>query len=347
VYSPAQIKRGIKNPEMVRAELSDYYNRFRYKLINERVSNKGKNSNIALAINWGCHELNHWPVAEYKFFIEKFIDRYDPLIVPNQKTYDKFGNLANIIVTIEPSSYMSPELDYENSREQEILLITGHPHPKGESFERYISKNDIDYILSRYYDPMKMHFPDIPEEKIVHYPWAVPKEHIIDRDEISMKNQEKIAIFGKKSDHPMYEARNRLRGSQFVSNVRSIKSSKNDSKPLTDEEYYRWIREFDAAIAAGSFQPEYQYTLAKYFEIPAAGSLLFAQYCSDLGRLGFDEKNCVIFEDFDDFEGKADTYLENPGEYMERRKRGVELIRDRHTIEDRIDRISSLCDGFD
>lgn len=346
MYSIREIKRGIKNPERILRELLEHGNNLRYKLINSRVSNGNKNSDIALAINWGCHKLNHWPVAEYKFFVDTFIDLHDPVIIPNQRTYDKVKNDVKSILTIETDSYMSPDIDYDISINHNILLIAGHPHPKGEDFKNHIYEQNVDYILSRYYHPMKIHFPEIKDEKIVHYPWAVPEEYIISDDDITSHRQEKISIFGRTSESPMYKDREQLRDRPSVANVRSIGTSRNSSKPLSDEEYYRWIRNFDAVIAAGAFEPQYQYTFARYFEVPAAGSLLFAQYCEDLDRLGFDENNCVTFDSIDDFDSKAEAYLSDPVEYIDRRKQGAQLIRDRHTVRDRISTIEDLCGGF-
>jgi hypothetical protein len=59
----------------------------------------------------------------------------------------------------------------------------------------------------------------------------------------------------------------------------------------------QWLSDFDAVVAAGSDLPKYDLTTPKYFEIAAAGSLLFAQRTNDLKRLGFRHmKNCVVFD---------------------------------------------------
>lgn len=344
MYSVSQITQGIKNPEKVKEMLSRaYYEKYKYDAINNSIDNRGRNRNVALALNWGCHQVNHWPVAEYNYLVTELIERHNPVILPTQSEYDRLKEHISDIITFEPDSYLAPKINYDNSKDHTIGLITGHPHDKDEQFGRYIADNNINHLLSRYYDPLLSYFPEIDESKITHFPWAVPDQYVIPEDEIRFHNHGHVTIFGKTSDHPMYETRGDCRNNRFVTDVRSIETSKNDSKPLSDKEYYHWIRNFDAVIAAGSFQPKYQYTFAKYFEIPAAGSLLFAQYCSDLERLGFDETNCVIFNSMDDFEHKAEQYLSTPEEYLKRRRNGAELIRDRHTISDRIETIEAIC----
>jgi hypothetical protein len=310
--------------------------------VNSRVTNADVNPEVGLVVNWGCHELNHWPVAEYKFLVRAFIDEYNPVVIPTQKEYDRWKADLEYVLTIEPSSYMAPAVSFDTASEQTIALITGHPHSKGDEFVEYISNNDVDYVLSRYNQPMSHYFSEVLEGRLVHFPWAVPKEFVAPREEIVHHSHPDIKIFGKAASHPMYETRRELRTSKFVDNIQNISNSRNKSKPLTDEEYYRWIRNFDAAIAAGSFQPQYQYTFAKYFEIPAAGCLLFAQYCEDLAALGFDDNNCVIFESIADFEEKAESYIHNSESFLEHRQNGAELIRQRHTISNRIETIDQL-----
>ena len=75
----------------------------------------------------------------------------------------------------------------------------------------------------------------------------------------------------------------------------------------------------------------------KYFETVAAGALLIGQYCQDLELLGFqDGYNCIIFNK-ENFKKKVKKYLINKKSYLEIRKQGIRLIKERHTIEKRVD----------
>ena len=63
-----------------------------------------------------------------------------------------------------------------------------------------------------------------------------------------------------------------------------------DRRAPTREAYVAHLTQFRAAIAACEYYP-----VAKYFEIPLAGCVLFAQKCEDFERLGFKHgENCVV-----------------------------------------------------
>jgi spore maturation protein CgeB len=119
-------------------------------------------------------------------------------------------------------------------------------------------------------------------------------------------------------------------------------TSGHQNRVFSHSEYYQWLRKFDSMVAAGSLNPRWQYLFGKYFEIPAAGNLLFAQYSADLNKAGFTDENCVIFDSKDSFKSKVDAYVENPERYMSTRRRGAELIKQRHTVSDRLDKVDSL-----
>ncbi len=63
-----------------------------------------------------------------------------------------------------------------------------------------------------------------------------------------------------------------------------------DKRAPIREDYIASLTQFRAAIAACEYYP-----VAKYFEIPLAGCVLFAQKCEDFDRLGFKHgENCVV-----------------------------------------------------
>lgn len=79
----------------------------------------------------------------------------------------------------------------------------------------------------------------------------------------------------------------------------------------------------------------YNLVTPKYFEIASAGSLLIGQYCDDLEYLGFDASNALIF-DKSDFIEKVEDYRKRPEDYVELRRKGRKLIREKHTLSHRI-----------
>lgn len=344
MYSIAEIFTGLRNPERVkRKAVKSGYKYVAHPAVNTkaRFKNRETDSSVGLVVNWGFHHFDQWPVAEYPFLVRAIVDRFDPIVIPSQQAYQRQKHRLDAIIAFEPDQWMAPRISYDTSCNHRIGLITGHPHTKGEWFPKYIRSNDIDSILCRYYQPFVHYFPELASECLVHFPWSMPEAFVIDPDEIRCHDQSELHVFGTYG-HEMYDTREAVREYPFVNTSMRYDSGHTVSKPLGFKDYYRWCRNFDAMVAAGSLEPKYQYTFAKYFEIPAAGSLLFAQYCEDLERLGFDGSNSVIFDSLDAFEQKADAYLEDPSAYLPKRRRGAELIRSRHTVSDRIETLQDV-----
>ncbi|MBN1147311.1 MAG: glycosyltransferase family 1 protein [Anaerolineales bacterium] len=206
------------------------------------------------------------------------------------------------------------------------------PHKDGWR-EDYFLKNGLDYILALYYYPTLHHFKKISADQVVHFPWAIPASWI-SSDALSYSGQRDVAIFGA-SHGAAYTLRNWCRRQP---GVRYYDYSGVENKVLTDYGFFKWLMGFDAVIAAGSEDNQYRLTTPKYFEIAAAGCLLFAQVTDDLDLLGFiDQRTCITFSQ-NNFQRKIEDYLANPENYrwLQLRLDGRELIRERHTIVQRL-----------
>jgi hypothetical protein len=177
----------------------------------------------------------------------------------------------------------------------------------------------------------------ISEHKVRHFPWFMPNAHIgFNKENVTSK----LHIFGA-TNHAAYETRNWCRSFPFVVND---PTSGCEGKKYDFHTYYQWLSTRGAVIAAGSLHEDFQLVTPKYFEIAGAGSLLFAQRCRDLYRLGFNNTNCVLF-DKSDFEAKAKQYMENPSRMVDIAKAGNSLIRDRHTLAHRVETILEVFCG--
>jgi len=103
----------------------------------------------------------------------------------------------------------------------------------------------------------------------------------------------------------------------------------------TDKSYFNKINEYIASVSTCAAK-QYNYVLAKYFEIPATGALLFAYVepvIKDLTDYGFiDMVNMVSFND-DNFVQKLQYVLdENNREDIDKiRLNGYNLVLERHT----------------
>ena len=340
--SRERIIKGINNPGLaVQFLRGTYLEPGIYTVINTHmtVKERGKKSEYGLVINWGHHFRNNWPVALYPFLVNALIEEYDPVLITTQRAYERHKDDLKYIISFEGCSKKAPAITFDEDAHRVIAMFVGHTHDKIPWFTDYVDNHNIDYVLSRYHDPFFLHFPDFDRGRFVHVPWSVPEQFIRDPEDVHFYGQEKIHLFGA-STGDMYAQRRRCMEYPFV----ATHSNTGVDKKMSDADYYRWCRNFDAVVAAGSFEEQYQFVFAKYFEIAAAGSLLFAQYCGDLERLGFDSSNAVIFHK-GEFEQKAREYLTDPRSYLERRKKAVERIHERHTTSKRIKMIDRILHG--
>jgi hypothetical protein len=92
---------------------------------------------------------------------------------------------------------------------------------------------------------------------------------------------------------------------------------------------------------------EYKYVVAKYFEIPATGALLLADDAvgPQLGEIGFIENEHYLPASEGDLEERIQYVLNerNHEELDEIRKRGQELVWERHKTSDRARQIDAAC----
>jgi hypothetical protein len=134
--------------------------------------------------------------------------------------------------------------------------------------------------------------------------------------------------------HDAYSTRSWCKQHSFVQDT---SWSRGNPAAGVGKAFFDTIRKWDAAIAATSTKKPWRYMVAKYVEIPAAGALLFAQIGEDLPLLGFkDGVNCIVFTQ-QNFVDKARYYLAHPDRYLEIRKAGRDLVKERHTIRTRME----------
>jgi glycosyl transferase family 1 len=296
-----------------------------------------KRSAFGLVLDWDFHRSNRWASAYSSFLAEAIIAEFDPVIISSQQQYDFHRKRLSCILSFEPG-WAAPHIRYDRRCESLKAVMYSDPHYQPEVRSKYFEENGFDFLLSLYRAPFFQHFKGFPEEKFVHFPWAVPDRFVSDFP-IRVRSTE-VAIFGGKASEA-YDVRNWCRTQPGIT---GYDYSGVENKRLGNEEYYRWLESFDAIIAAGSSKPIYNLVTPKYFEIPASGALLVGQFCEDLEVLGFDASNSLIFSP-SDFMDKVANYRRNPEAFLVTRERGRELIRSQHRLSDRIALLKGLFHG--
>lgn len=283
------------------------------------------------------HEGRRWTSICTRPLIEGLLSKFDCRIIQNQSEYERDLEGMEAIFSLEPL-WGAPLIEFGRTpalREKftsiPSYVINSDPHDKLWR-QSYFLGNEMDFFVTYYYYPTLYHMRRLPPERLVLFPWAVPDEHI-GREEISYRGGRKISCFGA-ANHEAYVIRNWCRQFPFVE---STSNSGVENAVMSDGEYMKWLATKDAAIAAGSDDPKYRLTVPKYYEIAAAGGLLFAQETDDLPLFGFEHgKNCIVFNR-DNFEELALEYLAHPEDYLPIRRAGRELVRQRHSLSARLD----------
>lgn len=108
--------------------------------------------------------------------------------------------------------------------------------------------------------------------------------------------------------------------------------------------YAGTINKYRAGFTDGHSQ---RYVVAKYFEIPATGALLFADDTvgRQLNELGFTENKHYLPVSPENLEERIQFVLDemNHKELDEIRRRGQELVWERHKTSDRARQINQAC----
>lgn len=298
------------------------------------LKNSINKSPFGLVINWRFHIKNRWVSIFAPHLVKEFIKTFNPLIISSQVEYNLLKRKIKYILSMEPG-WAAPKINYDKGIEHIICVMASDHHNKTLWFKEYVLNNGINFVLSQYYTPFFYHFPGFPRERFCHFPWAVP-DRFIEQSPIKSRSNGVIIFGGKRSD--AYDLRNWCRSQP---NIINYNNSGVENKKYSDYEYYRWLAGFDAIIAAGSSDPQYDLVTPKYFEIAAAGALLIGQYCTDLERLGFNESNCVIFQK-DTFNKLIQEYKANHIKYLNVRENGKNLIAERHLVSHRIELLKKL-----
>ncbi len=292
---------------------------------------------LGLVLDKRFHQEGRWVSALTPRLVEALLSRFDCRWIENQRDYEaQLGDL-DALLSMEPG-WAAPRLDFSRTPALRAKLASipsyimySDPHDNAWR-EDYFLDSGLGFVLAYFWSPTFYHFRRLPPARVIHFPWSIPDDWLSD-EPIRFRGQTRLLCFGA-AQHEAYTIRNWCRGFPFVV---SAPNSGVENKVVSDADYLGWLASHDAAIAAGSDDPRYRLTVPKYFEIAAAGSLLFAQETDDLARLGFEHlRNCIVFNRAN-FEALATDYLAHPADYLDIRAAGRELIRSRHRMSLRLD----------
>jgi hypothetical protein len=105
------------------------------------------------------------------------------------------------------------------------------------------------------------------------------------------------------------------------------------------DNYIKLLNSYFCCVATSSI---FNYAVAKYFEIPAVGSLLIADEIEDLIRAGFVANKHYVPITKTNAVKVIKECVANPGDYNGIRKLGMEYVRENHSVLHRVKTIKLL-----
>jgi hypothetical protein len=333
----AKVKFLKKTIQMIRRfkfELKCIIDDFFY-IIKDYKNIKKNSADIVFVTSLDFYKNKKWQVAT---LWHSFVKENNAILCGSLISYKLFFRKKRYVVSLEPK-YNAPSIKFSSSHKKAIIFLSDS-HSK-EWLPEYLKNNNITDILTPYKKTLLYTgYASLLNESNIHsFPWSVPS-HLTDNITISLKNNEVLG-FGQ-TGSIVYD----LRDWSFNTGLLvTFDYAGSGNYKFKGDEYFRWLREnFDACVVAMSSEKLYNYTVAKFFEIPSQGLLLFAFPSVDLEDFGFvDEVNC-IFVNKDNFHEKIEKYKENPQKYFEIRKNGLELIKLKHTVSERLKYLTTLIE---
>lgn len=182
-----------------------------------------------------------------------------------------------------------------------------------------------------------------PRLPFIHLPWAVDPD--VFRD-LGRRRPYDIACLGALTESK-YPLRRTVRAwLERQSGLKLFRKRRVKGRGGADHDGEAFNRALNRSRSAFTCASTFGYTLMKYFEIPAAGCLLFAEQTADLAGLGFQDQDNYVRVTAADFADRFRHYLIGPGRQDGERIRvaGMALVRSRHTWNRRV---ADLLAAFD
>jgi len=199
------------------------------------------------------------------------------------------------------------------------------------------------YILTRY---QPKSFNDDINDKVKKWIWY---PHSVNTEIFNDYGLEKeIVLLQTGAIYPVYETRvfvnnyfNELKkklGSNWYRYIPRPKETDKEKWPIGID-YAKEINKAWLTLCCGS---RMQYPVMKYFEIPAAGSIVYGDYFDELGELGFIPDENMIVIDKTDIMGQLHSIRGNKNFMNDIIYNGKELIRTRYSMEKGAERLIRL-----
>lgn len=291
------------------------------------------NSDVVFVCSLPFYTEKKWQVVSQSDLWHGFVKENNCLICGSFVSYWLFGRHKKYAVSLEPK-YNAPIIKFSKLHEKTFTFISDS-HSKAW-LPKYIKNKNITDILTPYKKTLLYtgFYKPLNEARVHSLPWCVA-DRLLDNVKIQLRSSN-ILGFGQ-AGSVVYD----LRTWAFETGVlTSFNYAGSGNKKFSGDAYYEWLSTFDACVVAMSTQKLFSYTVAKFFEVPSQGLLLFGFKTEDLEDFGFIDGENYISVSKLNFFNKINKYKSNPEKYLQIRKNGFELIKNHHTVSKRIEQLN-------
>jgi hypothetical protein len=266
------------------------------------------------------------------------------------KLIEEFGEMPQVILFWEGYNYLFAQAAevYRLDCHKFIFADDLHWGYRQEGLKKFLCLSVCDAVLSSYAYVFDRFYPQLAEVKpVVWIPHSASPDFMVRYNDHPLNA---ILLSGSiDNNYPFRQRMKRLQeqmsGAIAYHPHPGYRCNYDYEKDeAVGQGYAAKINRYRAAFTDSS---KYAYLIAKYFEIPATGALLLADasVAGRLKELGLEANKHYLAVSNDDLEERIGYVLDekNHQELDEIRRRGQELIRDRHKTSDRARLIDKIC----
>ncbi len=263
----------------------------------------------------------------------------------------KYQNIEYILVIENHDNVLINHifLDFfKNDIKKYIFADDIHKFKESKNNDYYENFNKI---FVTYYEPFLNMYPNINKEKVVWCPHGYTNDYLINYNE---NPTNKILLSGAMGLlYPLRKQMLKLFNGECKEYINYLRHPKYLKFDYNSEQKYKigksYAQILNNHLCCFTDCLTYGFVVSKYFEIPASGSLLLAENPSrdKLDKLGFVNNINYIECNKDNLIEKIRWILDpkNRTEVDQIRKNGMEMVRSRHSIENRAQLINKYIDN--
>lgn len=248
---------------------------------------------------------------------------------------------TDVIITFGGPEHSAPAsmcnlLDLDNGIK--LIGMTGDVHSLGnkksaEMLSQYLDRCDV--ILSGAYRNFLNNYSQF-ENKYVFFPQMFASH---DRyANLSFNSNPRMQCLLPGNINQYYPLRQVI--AKYVDGKKIVRGT---CSKIIRSEYAKLLNSFFCAVTSGLI---FNYAVAKYFEIPATGSLLIANETEDSIKAGLISNEHFVPITKDNAQQQIYDCLDNYEAYQHIRRQGMEYVRANHSVNNRALQLINIIDGL-